>query len=90
MTIPIAFLMGFYMRVLRPGRVLETTAIGVSLLLLAIVAGGWVQESGGGLADFFTLEPETLVDLPDASTASSRRCCPCGCCSRRATTCRRS
>jgi carbon starvation protein len=61
MTIPIAFFMGFYMRVLRPGRVLETTAIGVGLLLLAIVAGGWVQESGGALADFFTLEPETLV-----------------------------
>src|SRR6266542_27243 len=33
MTIPIALLMGFYMRVLRPGRVLETTAIGVGLLL---------------------------------------------------------
>ncbi len=61
MTIPIAFFMGFYMRVLRPGRVIETTAIGVGLLLLAIVAGGWVQESGGALADFFTLEPETLV-----------------------------
>src|SRR4051794_22397895 len=61
MTIPIAFLMGFYLRVLRPGRVLETTAIGVALLLLAIVAGGWVQQSGGGLADFFTLEPKTLV-----------------------------
>jgi carbon starvation protein len=60
MTIPIAFLMGFYLRVLRPGAVLETTAIGVSLLLLAIVAGGWVQESGGALADFFTLGPETL------------------------------
>src|SRR3954451_25014101 len=29
MTIPIAFLMGFYLRVLRPGRVMETTAIGV-------------------------------------------------------------
>ena len=42
MTIPIALFMGFYMRVLRPGRVLETTAIGVGLLLLAIVAGGWV------------------------------------------------
>ena len=38
MTIPIAFFMGFYMRVLRPGRVLEATAIGVTLLLLAIVA----------------------------------------------------
>ena len=61
MTIPIALLMGFYMRVLRPGRVLETTAIGVALLILAILAGGWVQESDGALADFFTLDPETLV-----------------------------
>jgi carbon starvation protein len=61
MTIPIALLMGFYMRVLRPGRVLETTAIGVALLILAIFAGGWVQESDGALADFFTLDPETLV-----------------------------
>lgn len=61
MTIPIAFFMGFYLRVLRPGRVLETTAIGVSLLLLAIVAGGWVQESGGALADFFTLDAKTIV-----------------------------
>ena len=61
MTIPIAFFMGFYMRVLRPGRVLETTGIGVALLLLAIAAGGWVQEAGGGLADFFTMEPTTIV-----------------------------
>jgi carbon starvation protein len=61
MTIPIAFFMGFYMRVLRPGRVLETTALGVALLLLAILAGGWVQEADGALADFFTLDPETLV-----------------------------
>ena len=59
MTIPIAFLMGFYMRVLRPGRVLETTAIGVALLLLAIVAGGWVEDSSW--ADTFTLSPETLA-----------------------------
>ncbi len=49
MTIPIAFFMGFYMRVLRPGQVLEASAIGVALLLLAIVAGGWVQESEGAL-----------------------------------------
>src|SRR3954462_15621339 len=39
MTIPIAFLMGFYLRVLRPGRVLEATAIGVTLLLIAIALG---------------------------------------------------
>ena len=60
MTIPIAFFMGFYLRLMRPGRVLEATAI-ITLLLLAIVAGGWVQESGGALADFFTLDAETIV-----------------------------
>src|SRR5829696_7673306 len=59
MTIPIALFMGFYMRVLRPGRVLETTAIGVGLLLLAIVAGGWIDDSSA--AEFFTLSPETLT-----------------------------
>ncbi|WP_433271417.1 carbon starvation CstA family protein [Actinosynnema sp. CS-041913] len=59
MTIPIALFMGFYLRVLRPGRVLETSVIGVVLLLAAIVAGGWVQTSGW--AEAFTLEPRTLV-----------------------------
>jgi carbon starvation protein len=59
MTIPIALFMGFYLRILRHGRVIETTVIGVGLLLLAIAAGGWVQESS--LADTFTLSPETLA-----------------------------
>src|SRR4051794_1600831 len=59
MTIPIAFFMGFYMRVLRPGRVMEATAIGVTLLLIAIALGGVVQDSS--LAGAFTLEPTTLV-----------------------------
>ena len=61
MTIPIALFMGFYLRVLRPGRVIETTAIGVALLLLAIIGGGIVQELLPGVADAFTLSPETLV-----------------------------
>ncbi|WP_433275938.1 carbon starvation CstA family protein [Pseudonocardia xinjiangensis] len=59
MTIPIALFMGYYMRVIRPGRVVETSLIGVALLLLAIVAGGWVQDSSW--ADAFTLDPRTLV-----------------------------
>ncbi|WP_028061445.1 carbon starvation CstA family protein [Candidatus Solirubrobacter pratensis] len=59
MTIPIALLMGFYLRVLRPGRVLETTAIGVALLLAAIVLGKVVADSG--LADTFTLSPKALT-----------------------------
>jgi carbon starvation protein len=59
MTIPIALFMGFYLRTLRPGRVIETTVIGVALLLLAIIGGGWVAESPWSEA--FTLSPQTLV-----------------------------
>ncbi|WP_329035672.1 carbon starvation protein A [Streptomyces sp. NBC_01725] len=59
MTIPIALFMGVYLRVMRPGKVSEVSLIGVALLLLAIVAGGWVAESS--LADTFTLEAGTLV-----------------------------
>ena len=59
MTIPIALFMGFYLRYLRPGRVMEVTAIGVVLLLLAIVGGGWVDNSG--LAETLTLSKETLA-----------------------------
>jgi carbon starvation protein len=59
MTIPIALFMGFYLRYLRPGKVGEVSAIGVALLLLAIVAGGWVSESG--LAEYFTFSRTTLA-----------------------------
>ncbi|GAA1924540.1 carbon starvation CstA family protein [Streptomyces durmitorensis] len=59
MTIPIALFMGFYLRILRPGRVSEVSLIGIALLLLALVAGRWVAESS--LADTFTLAPSTLV-----------------------------
>ena len=59
MTIPIALFMGFYLRTIRPGQVVETTVIGVAMLLLAIVAGGWVQASSW--AEAFTLDPRTLV-----------------------------
>lgn len=44
-TIPIAMVVGFYMRNFRPGRVLEATALGVILLLLAVVGGGWIDQS---------------------------------------------
>jgi carbon starvation protein len=43
-TIPIAVLIGLFMRHLRPGRVLEGTAIGVVLLLLAVFGGGWIDK----------------------------------------------
>ncbi|MFJ8787135.1 carbon starvation CstA family protein [Streptomyces sp. NPDC102476] len=59
MTIPIALFMGFWMHRIRPGRVVETSFIGVALLLLAIAGGSWVQNSS--LASAFTLSPTTLV-----------------------------
>ncbi len=60
MTIPIALFMGVYLRFLRPGKVVEVSVIGVVLLLLAVVAGGWVSESGWGSA-LFTLSPTALA-----------------------------
>ena len=42
-TIPIALLMGWWMRTVRPGHVLEASAIGIALLLTALVAGRWVS-----------------------------------------------
>jgi carbon starvation protein len=59
LTIPIALFMGFYLRYLRPGRVAEVTAIGVVLLLLAIIGGGYVEQMG--LEETLTLSKETLV-----------------------------
>ena len=46
-TLPIAMIVGLYMYKLRPGRVLEGSALGVTLLLLAVVAGGWVDSIPG-------------------------------------------
>jgi carbon starvation protein len=41
-TVPIALLMGWWMKVWRPGKVGEASAVGAVLLLSALVAGGWV------------------------------------------------
>lgn len=59
LTIPIALFMGLYMRYLRPGAVLETTAIGLVLLALSLYAGKWVAESPTW-APVFTLSGTTL------------------------------
>src|SRR6204780_4999021 len=45
MTIPIALLLGLYLRFVRPGRVLEASLIGVALILFVVVAGEWVADS---------------------------------------------
>src|SRR6202042_2933994 len=45
MTIPIALLLGVYLRFVRPGRVLEASLIGVAMVLFVVVAGQWVADS---------------------------------------------
>jgi carbon starvation protein len=60
MTIPIALLLGVYLRYFRPGRVLEASLIGVALVLFVVVAGQWVADSPY-LAKLFTLGGVTLA-----------------------------
>ncbi len=60
LTIPIAMAMGVYMRWLRPGHVLEASAIGLVLLVASLFAGRWVAEHPS-LASAFTLDGRTLA-----------------------------
>ncbi len=59
-TLPIAILMGFWMKVWRPGRTLEASAFGVALLLIALVGGRYVAESAV-LAPYFTYSGLTIA-----------------------------
>src|SRR6202047_5018390 len=62
MTIPIALLMGVYLRRLRPGKVLETSALGFVLVMLAIWGGQWASQTPS-VARMFTLSAPTLAIL---------------------------
>ncbi len=61
-TIPVAILVGLYMRHIRPGRVLEGSLIGVGLLLLSVASGGWIEHQAA-LRTFFDFDAGTLVWL---------------------------
>src|SRR5437588_412098 len=60
MTIPIALLMGVYLRRLRPGRVLEASAIGFVLVLAVIWGGQWVSQAPA-VAKYFTMTAPALA-----------------------------
>lgn len=61
-TIPIALLMGFYMRHLRPGKVGEVSVIGVFLMLAAVILGKQVQDSPQ-IAQLFMFDEKTMIIL---------------------------
>lgn len=60
MTIPVAVLVGVYMRNIRPGRVLEGSLLGLGLLLLSVFAGGWIDQNAT-LAALFDHDGLTLA-----------------------------
>src|SRR5205823_5377276 len=60
LTIPIALIMGVYLRWLRPGRVLEATAMGLVLLILALYVGRAVADSPS-LGPIFSLSRTSLA-----------------------------
>jgi carbon starvation protein len=59
MTIPIAFLVGFWMFRWRAGRVVEASVIGVTLVLTAVIGGAWIPASP--IAGWFTLSPNQVT-----------------------------
>jgi len=59
LTIPIALFMGVYLRWMRPGKVLEATAIGLVMLLVSLYVGKWAAESPQW-GPVFTLSGTTL------------------------------
>jgi carbon starvation protein len=59
MTIPIGFIMGFYLQKFRPGQVAEVSLLGVVLLAAAVIFGRVVAQSS--VAGWFELERTTLV-----------------------------
>ncbi len=62
MTMPIALLMGVYLRRIRPGKVLEVSALGFVLVLAAIWGGQYVSQNAG-LAKLLTFSAPTLAIL---------------------------
>jgi len=60
LTIPIAMFMGLYLRYLRPGAVLETSVIGLVLLILSLYGGQWAA-AHPVLGPMFTLDAKTLA-----------------------------
>jgi carbon starvation protein CstA len=59
-TLPIALIMGLYGRFIRPGRIAEMSAIGVALLMAALLYGRTVSETPD-LAAYFNLSGTALA-----------------------------
>lgn len=57
-TIPVAMLVGLYLRYLRPGKIGEATVIGMSLIILGVVLGPYIQHTA--IAPYLTFNAKQL------------------------------
>lgn len=58
-TIPIALFMAIYMKWIRPDNIKEATIIGVTLLIISVAVGPFIQDSA--LGDFLTFNAKQLT-----------------------------
>ncbi len=57
-TIPVAFLVGLYLKFLRPGKILEATIIGMVLIMVGVIAGPYIQHTA--LAPYLTFNAKQM------------------------------
>ncbi|MTK13080.1 MAG: carbon starvation protein A [Clostridiaceae bacterium] len=57
-TIPVAMLIGVYLKFIRPGKIGEATIIGMSLILVGVIAGPYIQHTA--LAPYLTFSAKQM------------------------------
>ncbi len=57
-TIPVAIFIGLYLRFIRPGKIVEATVIGMTMILLGVAAGPYVKEMSW--AHYLSLNEKTM------------------------------
>jgi carbon starvation protein len=57
-TIPVAIFIGLYLKFIRPGKIVEATIIGMTLILLGVAAGPYVKEMSW--AHYLSLDEKTM------------------------------
>ena len=57
-TIPVAIFIGLYLKFIRPGKIVEATVIGMTLILLGVAAGPYVKEMPW--AHYLSLNEKTM------------------------------
>jgi len=70
-TIPIAIFIGIYMKFLRPGKIAEASIIGVTLVILGVITGPYIQDTAFGRLLSFNREQLTIILAAYGFTAAT-------------------